>query len=346
MRNNNLFVYNNNYSKWSHVKSRLLHGDFSLCPHPLISVIMPCYKRFDTFQIALESVLNQDCNFAYEVVVVDNNVEDNSLIQKYIQQIDKPNVFYYRNDKNIGMTANWNRGIELSRADDVTFCHDDDMLLPNCLSRLMELRKQYSKELILSRRHYINDKGDYIRYTNYPREFLKHHVPVVERDHYRFTMYDWFVEGLGNGVGGLFHRECLLKIGGYNEGFYPLLDVALHCYYTKAYGCICNMVPTWAYRISEVCTTNGLLEEFKVKDDLIRSCMIQEIPLPRKYLISVKDARNRIRAMQREVEFNHKELTEGDISRNDSLIVSKYFRWHYYKQIRINWKNIKQHLFC
>ena len=49
---------------------------------------------------------------------------------------------YYKNEKILGMLGNWNRGIELARAPFVTYCHDDDMLLPSALSRLMELQKK------------------------------------------------------------------------------------------------------------------------------------------------------------------------------------------------------------
>lgn len=105
---------------------------------------MPVFNHPDYFRKSLSSAINQDYTDDYEIIVVDNNDQTDGPTsnQVIVEEFRNPKVLYYKNEKNIGMFGNWNRGIELARASFVTYCHDDDMLLPSALSRLMELQKK------------------------------------------------------------------------------------------------------------------------------------------------------------------------------------------------------------
>ena len=88
----------------------------------LLTISMPCYERKDFFLEALESALNQTVKC--EVIVVDNCSSHN-----YYEEVcrDK-NVSYYRNERNIGMAANFSKGYELSDTTYVMNLQDDDRL--------------------------------------------------------------------------------------------------------------------------------------------------------------------------------------------------------------------------
>ena len=153
-----IFEYVDNFGKYRHVKSILQYGDKELCQNPKISVIMPVYGNPKFFVSSFNSVIHQDANFCYEVIVVDNTPHDaESTVLGLIKSYNQPYVFYYRNEENIGMSGNWNRGIELARSDLITYCHDDDMLCPNCLSKLWELHNDYPNRFIIPNHKRINE---------------------------------------------------------------------------------------------------------------------------------------------------------------------------------------------
>ena len=65
------------------------------------------------FNKELVSVLDYLSDY---IVVYDEQAELNAKLE-LIEESHLPNVFYYRNEQNIGMVGNWNRGIELAVTD-------------------------------------------------------------------------------------------------------------------------------------------------------------------------------------------------------------------------------------
>lgn len=314
-----IFSKKNCFLEWAHVKSNLLVGNYEDCPNPRVSIIMPCYKRADYFKLSLQSAVNQDYDFEYEIVVVDNNVEgDKSPNQSIVEECGAKNVFYYRNAENLGMAGNWNRGIELARAEYITYCHDDDLLLPSCLSTLMEIQKYTKDKCILSAHNIIDENGKYRTKIEYPHRKRRMHY-MVEKPYYNYTLYDQFLSSNGFGVGCLFNRNHMLELGGYNKEFYPSFDYALQSAYTYYYGCIYNAIPSFNYRLG-INESNSAWVGFNNADKHFRKCMIPKIHIPNFILSRIADAlfnRN-------EIEFRRSwgnEKVYEKISKRDSWVL-------------------------
>ena len=242
----NIFEKNNHFEENKDVASVLKYGSVNDCPAPEVSIIIPCYKRPNTFRESLFSAIHQSFQGPYEIVVVDNyDGEGESPNFSIVKELSSKNVLYYHNEKNLGMYGNWNRGIELVRSDYFTFCHDDDILLPDCLSQLLRVQKYNGNKLILSSSNTINEEGLVIDEYGYPH--IKRHF-FKEKEWYDYTLYNQFIQSMGFGVGCLFNKECMMEIGGYNKEYYPSADYALHSCYTYYYGCVINSVPTFCYR--------------------------------------------------------------------------------------------------
>ena len=272
-----IFEKSNNFVRNASVESNLLFGDYSLCKAPSISIIMPVFNRPDTFRESINSAIDQDYNGEYEIVVVDNFEGAISPNLDVVKSCNSSKVFYYKNSKSLGMHGNWNRGIELSRSPYITFCHDDDILLPNCLSRLLELQKETGEKLIISRNNVIDNKGKYIQRYSFPH---KKYGLLVERDHYKYSLYNQFIASVGFGVGCLFSKKCMLDLGGYDESFYPSSDYALHAVYTYYYGCIINNIPTFNYRLADNESYN-VYKQFVNVDKHFRECMAKRMHMPK-----------------------------------------------------------------
>ena len=110
-----------------------------------ITVVMPVYKVEKYVSECLDSIINQtfDC---FECIIIDDCSPDNSmcLIEEKLAGY-KGNISFriVRNERNEGVSAARNKGIELSRGGYLFFIDSDDMLYENCLEKLWEETKRY-----------------------------------------------------------------------------------------------------------------------------------------------------------------------------------------------------------
>ena len=101
---------------------------------PNVSVIIPAYNCDRYIVQAVESVLNQE-QCSYEIIVIDDGSTDatEDVLEPYRDQI------YYIQQKNQGVAAARNHGIELAQGNFVAFLDADDYLLPGQLARQAEI---------------------------------------------------------------------------------------------------------------------------------------------------------------------------------------------------------------
>lgn len=269
-----LFNYVDNFIRYKNIKSILQYRKSKLISTPEISVIMPIYNNPDMFKKALLSVINQKCEFEYEIVIVDNMPFDGGKDEelKFIEGLDDYRISYFRNSDNIGMYGNWNRGIELARGEYVTYCHNDDILEPYALQRLYDLQKKYGKRLIASEFNLIDDKGKYIKKLNPNRRI----GPFFQKKDFIYTKFDIFLNNAGFGVGCLFNRNILLEIGGFNPDYYPSADYALFIKYIFEYGGVFNRIPTFNYR-KAANESYSVYKKFVERDKFFRECMLDKM---------------------------------------------------------------------
>lgn len=98
---------------------------------PLVSVIIPTYKRVKYLERALNSVLNQTYN-NIEIIIIDDNdpksnyrIETSELVNRYMKLHE--NIIYFKLEKNSGGCIARNKGIELANGKYINFLDDDDL---------------------------------------------------------------------------------------------------------------------------------------------------------------------------------------------------------------------------
>lgn len=97
------------------------------------SVVIPVYQRLLGFDDALRSALGvQGCD---EVIVIDDGSSHREF-ESICETIGDPRIRYVRNEKNLGLFANWNRGIDLARGEFVSVLCSDDLICPDAFTRL------------------------------------------------------------------------------------------------------------------------------------------------------------------------------------------------------------------
>lgn len=110
------------------------------------SVLLPTRNRLDLLSYAIETVRRQD--YAdWEVIVSDNFSEED--ISGYVWALNDPRIKYYRTDKFIPVTDNWNNALEKSDGDYVIMLGDDDCLMQGYFSILSKvIEEQNAPDLL------------------------------------------------------------------------------------------------------------------------------------------------------------------------------------------------------
>jgi glycosyltransferase involved in cell wall biosynthesis len=109
---------------------------------PLLTICTPTHERPDLLRRSLGSVVAQIDPRAsrVELLVADNSVTDEPehVARSLLESWPGPTQ-YVRNRPPVGMVGNHNRCIDLATGRNIAFLHDDDMLVPDGLSGVLDV---------------------------------------------------------------------------------------------------------------------------------------------------------------------------------------------------------------
>jgi len=101
---------------------------------PLVSVVLPTYKRAHLLAQAMRSVLDQT-HANLELIVVDDNSPDDTA--QVVATFDDPRIRYVKNDPNLKLPRALNRGFSMARGEYLTWTSDDNLLAPTAIERMV-----------------------------------------------------------------------------------------------------------------------------------------------------------------------------------------------------------------
>jgi glycosyltransferase involved in cell wall biosynthesis len=116
-----------------------LHPDvYPVKAIPIVSVGMPVYNAERTLRAAVDSILNQTWR-DLELVICDNASTDGTrrICEAYVAQDDR--VRYFRNDRNIGASGNYNAAFRHSRGRFFKWASSNDTCHPDFLRRCVDV---------------------------------------------------------------------------------------------------------------------------------------------------------------------------------------------------------------
>ena len=105
------------------------------------SICIPTYNRAEYLNQCLASLRNLGAmNKNIEICISDNGSEDdtNLIVEKWKSEL---NIVYHRFDKNQGIPLNFLKVVSLAKGDYVWLLGDDDIVVPNAVSTIIETLK-------------------------------------------------------------------------------------------------------------------------------------------------------------------------------------------------------------
>ncbi len=158
----------------------------------------------------MESVLNQTYR-NYELIVVDDGSNDNSVavIQNYI--LKHPEITFINLQKNAGICKAFNTAFKISKGDFIIDLAADDLLLPDRLAKGIESFQQLDDHygVIFSDAEWIDEHG---RHLSFHSRKYPHHV-IPQGDVYQHLIERYFICSPTM----MFRRSVMEKLFGYDE---------------------------------------------------------------------------------------------------------------------------------
>mgnify|MGYP003576776893 CR=1 FL=1 len=222
-----------------------------------ITIAIPVYNRYISFEEAIESALNQET--AVNILVVDNN-SDHDKFSKYVKSLNNERVSYIRNSVNLGMVENWNVCIEKCVTPWLTILHDDDWLHPKFTEISEKLIGLYPKAKCITA---ICRVGQNINSLDFDVSKDSNIISLGKNS----LLYD----NLSPFPGVLFNVSIVKELKGFDPAMYPSSDLDLWMKIVRIHQTIKILMPLSFYRISDAQTTNNVINEIIMQSEIIRA---------------------------------------------------------------------------
>ena len=185
----------------------------------LVSICIPAYNNEKDIKKTIESLLRQTYQ-NIEILVVDDASTDHTY--EIVEAFQDKRVHLYRNEKNLGMSGNWNRCVALARGEYVKLICADDILLPESIeTEVKAMMADSSIVMTVNDSVMINREGKKLGiFSRYPRKGIMD-GRVLARKSLVYNNY------FGMPCAVMFRKDIFQKAGGFDSTFQYILDFDL-----------------------------------------------------------------------------------------------------------------------
>lgn len=169
---------------------------------PLLTVLMPVYNAEAFLREAIDSILQQTLT-QFEFLIIDDGSTDTSV--SIIQSYNDPRIRFIQNEKNLGISATLNRGIEVATCELIARMDADDISYPE------RLQKQYD---------FFEANKDVALLSTWVREITETGVVVqVQKWRPPFFYYNLTFECWIYHPTVMYRRSAVLDVGAYSTPY-------------------------------------------------------------------------------------------------------------------------------
>jgi glycosyltransferase involved in cell wall biosynthesis len=221
--------------------------------NPLVSIVLPTYKRAHVLPYAIRSVLNQTYTNLELIIVDDNSPDDTSSV---VESFNDSRIRYVRNDPNLKLPRALNRGFSLARGEYLTWTSDDNIYLPSAIEKMVDALKIENCDFVYA---------DYYQFV----ELDSNDQPIAP---YRMQLPSQIQLERGNHIGGcfLYTRKLYEKIGDYDPDLFLVEDYDYFMRIAKFFRMYHIPEPLYYFRRDDETLFCSRYSEIKALDVLVR----------------------------------------------------------------------------
>ena len=201
---------------------------------PLISVIVPVFNQEKYIGRCLRSLMNQNLNENYEIIVINDGSTDKT---RYGLKLFEDEIILINNKKNFGLPYSLNVGIKKSKAPFIVRVDSDDYVNENYLNTLLMFLEQNSEIDAIACDYFLVDNKE----------------NIIERKNCE-------TDPIACGI--MFRINHLVDIGMYDEDFLINEERDLRIRFLKKYKIKRIELPLYRYRMHE----NNMTKNKKKRD--------------------------------------------------------------------------------
>jgi len=181
---------------------------------PKVSILIPTYNYAHYIGEAIESALSQTYR-DFELIIIDDQSKDNTdeIVEKYLSD---PRVKYIKNNKNLGLAANFNEALKYANGEYIKYLLADDVFHPALLEKMVPIMEKYPNvTLVTSKRDMFGSKSK------------SSDLPLLHLQDGKTVIYASLKEKAGNWIGEpttVMFRKSALHIGNFNTSYTCLVD--------------------------------------------------------------------------------------------------------------------------
>ena len=125
----------------------------------VVSVIMAAYNAQNSIEAAIRSVLSQTFQ-NWELIIINDCAVDQTGNIAYELSKNESRIFLLENEKNLGVSASRQRGVECAKGEWIAVLDSDDMWEPAKLEKQLSLAVETNAELIFTGSAYMDENGN------------------------------------------------------------------------------------------------------------------------------------------------------------------------------------------
>ena len=186
---------------------------------PLVSIIIPVSNSFNYTYKCINSILNADSSFFYEIIIIDETLNNKiKLLIEMYNQNQSNNIIYYKTKKYKNYIENCNQAVKLSNGKYIAFLRDNTKVYKNWLTYLLKTIENdkiiglvgskliYSNGILEEAGGIVWNNGEYSNYGRGSDANLPEFNYIKEVD---------FISG----ISFIIRKSIWNKIGGFDERY-------------------------------------------------------------------------------------------------------------------------------
>lgn len=228
----------------------------------LLSICIPAYNRPLWLKRALESITitNAESRENIEIIVTDDSssTECESITQEVLQNWSGSWKYVY-NQPRLGMAKNWNYSIQVASGEYVLVLHDDDFLVPDAITKIVEVIQRYKKQfsVFLFGVNVVNESKKTIK----TQEFRKNQYLFPEQAIQKLMSNSSFVRFPAL----IINRNIFEELGYFDDKIGSIADIEMWIRVFRQYGVFCASDITCAYTVHESALTTQMFNQEIIK---------------------------------------------------------------------------------
>ena len=233
LRKRDFLVYEDNFAKKEDIESELRVG-YYWDQTPLVTIVIPVYRRPELAEIAIKSILEQTYQ-NYQLILVDDEAtgEIKNPIEIIVRNLHNDHILYFKNKANLGLYANWNRCVLLSKSKWVCMVHTDTFLKQNYLETVMDVLQNHQEVSFLATN---KDDVELKSIDDLPFEELYKPSCCQKKELATISYFDYNFSMKGCIQGSVFSKENFIKLGGIKSDGSIVEDFPFMAKYAYYYG--------------------------------------------------------------------------------------------------------------